>query len=330
MPRNQEVIRQWKLLHALESSRHGATIDGLAAELEVTTRTIRRDLAALQEAGFPLYDERDENGRTRWRIDGRVLKGLETGFTLAELGALYLSRNLLEAVAGTPFQRDLTNAFARLEKLLSPRMRQFLDRLPAVLAAKPGPRARGGDAAAGVVAHLLEATLHLRVARMRYHSVSSGRVKDYLLHPYRLAFAQGGLYLLAFVPEYGSVRTFAVDRIASVSLEKQTFTPRQPIGDDVFANSLGVNTGPAERVEIEFDARVAPYVRARVWHASQQLHEAADGCLILVMHVCHDWALRSWILSWGPYARVAAPERLAKEILSDIQLAEARYAAAAR
>ena len=61
MPRNQEVIRQWKVLHALESSRHGATIDGLASELDVTTRTIRRDLAALQEAGFPLYDERDDD-----------------------------------------------------------------------------------------------------------------------------------------------------------------------------------------------------------------------------------------------------------------------------
>ena len=73
------------------------------------------------------------------------------------------------------------------------------------------------------------------------------------MHPYRLAFAQGGLYLLAYVPEYEAVRTFAVDRIASVSLEKQTFTPKQPVGDDVFANSLGVNTGPAARVEIEFE-----------------------------------------------------------------------------
>ena len=62
MPRNQEVIRQWKLLHALESSRHGASIDALSKDLEVTTRTIRRDLAALQEAGFALYDERDEDG----------------------------------------------------------------------------------------------------------------------------------------------------------------------------------------------------------------------------------------------------------------------------
>ena len=325
MPRNQEVIRQWKLLHALESSRHGATIDALARELDVTTRTIRRDLAALQEAGFALYDEKDDDGKTRWRVDGQVLKGLESGFTLAELCAMYLSRNLLESVGGTPFQRDLTNAFARLEKMLSPRMRQFLDRLPSVLAAKSGPRVRGRDASADIVGRLLEATLHFRVATMRYHSVSSGRTKDYLVHPYRLAFAQGGLYVLAYVPDYEDVRTFAVDRIASVSLEKQTFTPKVAIGDDVFANSLGVNTGPAERVEVEFDRRVAPYVRARVWHPSQQLRDEQDGRLLLTMNVCHDWALRSWILGWGPFVRVVSPPPLAAAIRTDLETARGQY-----
>jgi len=325
VPRNQEVIRQWKLLHALESSRHGATIDALARELDVTTRTIRRDLAALQEAGFALYDEKDDDGKTRWRVDGQVLKGLESGFTLAELCAMYLSRHLLESVGGTPFQRDLTNAFARLEKMLSPRMRQFLDRLPSVLAAKPGPRAHGRDASADIVGRLLEATLHFRVATMRYHSVSSGRTKDYLVHPYRLAFAQGGLYVLAYVPDYDDVRTFAVDRIASVSLEKQTFTPKVAIGDDVFANSLGVNTGPAERVEVEFDRRVAPYVRARVWHPSQQLRDEPDGRLLLTMNVCHDWALRSWILGWGAFARVVSPARLAAAIQTDLETARGQY-----
>lgn len=325
MPRNQEVIRQWKLLHALESSRHGATIGALAGGLDVTTRTIRRDLAALQEAGFPLFDEHDEDGRVRWRLDGQVLKGLDTSFTLRELCALYLSRNLLETVAATPFQRDLALAFTRLEKLLSPRMRQFLDRLPAVLAAKSGPRSRPADSAAAAADKLLEATLHYRVASMRYHSISSGGVKDYVVHPYRLAFAQGGLYLLAYVPAYKDIRTFAVDRIARVSLEKQTFTPKEPIGDEVFANSLGVNTGPPARVEIEFAARVAPYVRARVWHTSQQLREGADGTLVLSMNVCHDWALRSWILSWGRFARVLAPAALATELRSDLQAASERY-----
>jgi len=325
VPRNQEVIRQWKVLHALESSRHGATIDALAKDLEVTTRTIRRDLAALQEAGFPLYDERDDDGRARWRLDGQVLNGLETGFTLAELCALYLSRNMLEAVAGTPFQRDLTLAFTRLEKMLSPRMRQFLDRLPHVLAAKPGPRARGGSSSPELVARLLEATLHYRVAHMKYNSISSGRMKDYTVHPYRLAFAQGGLYLLGYVPEYKDMRTFAVDRIASVSLDKQTFTPPRTIPDDVFGNSLGVNTGPPSHVEIEFDKRVAPYVRARVWHPSQSLRDAADGSLVLALDVCNDLALRSWILGWGPSARVLAPAALAADIRTDLNNASAQY-----
>jgi predicted DNA-binding transcriptional regulator YafY len=325
VPRNQEVIRQWKVLHALESSRHGVAIDPLADELGVTTRTIRRDLAALQEAGFPLFDERDEDGRVRWRLESHGLAQVEPSFTLAELCALYISRNLLEAVSGTPFRRDLSLAFTRLEKMLSPRMRQFLDRLPSVLAAKPGPRAVGGDAHDALVAKLLEATLHCRVVTMRYHSVSSGRAKDYEIHPYRLAFATGELYLVAHVPSYGDLRTFAVSRIQSLALEKQTFTPKHAVGDDVFANSLGVNTGPAEPVEIAFAARVAPYVRARVWHASQELRDEADGAVTLSMQVCHDWALRSWILSWGPFARVVVPASLANEIRSDLQSADAGY-----
>ena len=325
MPRNQEVIRQWKVLHALEASRHGVTIGALADELAVTTRTIRRDLAALQEAGFPLFDEHDEEGRVSWRLDGQVLNGLEAGFTLPEICALYLGRNLLEAVGAMSFQRDLALAFTRIEKLLTPRMRQFLDQLPGVLSAKSGPRAAVRASSSDVVGRLLEATLHHRVSTMRYHSVSSAAERDYLVHPYRLTFAQGGLYLLAYVPAYDDVRTFAVDRVRAVSLEKQTFLPKAGVGDEAFANSLGVNTGPAETVELEFEARVAPYVRARVWHPSQQIREGAGETLVVSMHVCHDWALRSWILSWGPFARVRSPRALAVELRTDLQVALDRY-----
>jgi proteasome accessory factor B len=155
--------------------------------------------------------------------------------------------------------------------------------------------------------------------------VSSARVKDYSVHPYRLVFAQGGLYLLAYVPEYKDVRTFALDRITSVSLEKQTFTPRERIGTEVFANSLGVNTGEAKRVEIEFEPRVAPFVRARVWHPSQQVRSESNGRIVLSLDVCHDWALRNWILGWGPFARVISPAPLAEEIRADLNAAAARY-----
>jgi hypothetical protein len=55
------------------------------------------------------------------------------------------------------------------------------------------------------------------------------------------------------------------------------------------------------------------------------VREEADGGLRLTLDVCHDWALRSWILSWGPFAHVVGPAPLAREIRKDLQSAEARY-----
>ncbi len=59
--RNAEVIRQWKILKTVEVGRFTSSAK-LAAAHGVTERTIRRDIEALQEAGFPLYDDR-ANGK---------------------------------------------------------------------------------------------------------------------------------------------------------------------------------------------------------------------------------------------------------------------------
>jgi len=59
VPRNSEVIRQWTILREIERARGaGVTIDDLASLCAVTTRTIRRDLQALEESGFPLFDDK--------------------------------------------------------------------------------------------------------------------------------------------------------------------------------------------------------------------------------------------------------------------------------
>src|SRR5688572_4650903 len=206
--RNAEVIRQWSILRDLESSRR-VTIDDLAERTGVSTRTIRRDLEALQSAGFPLFDE-IHDGKKYWTLEHRAFRRLdETGFTLAELTALYFSRSLVECLAATPFQRDVRSAFDKLAAALTPGMRQFLDRLPLVMQAKaePGTQSLMDDPAtpsrqsaprSARVAQLLEATLHHRRVVMRYHSFSSNREKEYVLEPYRLVFAQGGLYVVAF------------------------------------------------------------------------------------------------------------------------------------
>jgi predicted DNA-binding transcriptional regulator YafY len=329
VPRSAEVIRQWTILREIERARTtGVTIDELAALCEVTTRTIRRDLQALEEAGFPLFDDKGrDDGKTRWLVNGQAFKGLSAGLTVSELCALYFSRTLLESLSGTPFRDEVESAFEKLSSALTPHMRQFLDQLPRVIATKADPSRRKEDPKQQrLIARALEATLQLRQATLLYHSKSSDRTKTYLVHPYRLAFAQGGLYLLAYVPEYAEVRTFAVERLQAISLLEERFTPIEELPDAAFPHSLGVHSGPPERVEIEFQPAVADYVRSREWHASQVLRDDPAGGLVMTLDVCLDRALQSWILSFGPFARVTAPAALAKEIAEQFEEARARYA----
>jgi predicted DNA-binding transcriptional regulator YafY len=246
----------------------------------------------------------------------------------------------VECLAATPFQRDVRSAFDKLAAALTPGMRQFLDRLPLDIQAKaePGSQTLGDDPATPATAsrrsaprsarvtQLLDATINHRRALMRYHSFASEREKEYLIEPYRLVFAQGGFYVVAHVPEYQALRTFAVDRIQSLSLTEERFEPME-LPADAFENSLGVNQGLAERIEIVFEPRIARHLKERVWHPSQQIQEAPDGGLTMTLHVCNDFALRSWILGFGPLARVVSPPELVRQIQEEADKTRLQYAA---
>jgi predicted DNA-binding transcriptional regulator YafY len=121
------------------------------------------------------------------------------------------------------------------------------------------------------------------------------------------------------------VRTFAVDRISELSLLEETFTPIEELPDEAFPHSLGVHSGPPERVELEFQAAAAEYVRARTWHSSQQVRDTESGGIAMTLDVCLDRSLESWILSFGPFARVVSPGHLVRTIAAQFEEARAQY-----
>lgn len=324
MGRNSELIRQWTLLRQLAATRT-STIPKLAEDLQVTTRTIRRDLAALQTAGFPIYDD-VVNGTKFWRMDPKAMGAMaRSGLTFSELCALYFSRALLECFAGTPMLRDLQSALDKVEGVLSPAMKTFLDRLPRVITAKAPQTKRQDTQTYQMTAKLLEASVARRVVSMRYHSQDSGREKDYLVHPHRLVHAQGGLYLIAFVPAYAEVRTFAVERVRRATLQEQTFDPLPELEADPFRNSLGVHRGPAIKVQLRFHRAIAASIRERTWHASQQLKDRSDGSVVMTLQVSDDYALRSWILGFGRFVRVMAPDPLVDWVEEELDRARQQY-----
>lgn len=325
MARNSELVRQWEILRAIDSARNGIAIGKLAGDRAVCPRTIRRDLDALCRAGFPLYDERI-NGTSMWKLRARPFGRLEdTGLGLMEMCALYFSRTLLDALAGTPLLDDAERAFVKIENALPPASRRFLDQLPRTLKAKAGGRKKHDDRKLReILARALDATLLHRRTTMRYASASSRRTKEYSVEPQRIVYAHGGIYMVAWVPEYGQMRTFAAERIQTLGLTDQTFHPR-PLPTEPFADSVGVNTGTPETIVLEFRHEVSGFVREREWHRSQVMEERADGGLILTMHVCNDRPLRAWILSFGPDARVLSPVALAQEIFEAADETRRRY-----
>lgn len=324
--RNAEVIRQWQILREIETRRTGVTIHELADLVQVTTRTIRRDLQALQEAGFAVYDEGAENETKRWKIDGSPFRQVQDGLTISEVAALYLSRAVLESGSGWPLASELASAFGKIERGLNPRMREFLATLPQVVSAKAGPGAAPTSSAfVDVTRRLFDAARDRRVIEMRYFSAASNRAKAYVVHPYRLALAHGGVYIVGWVPQYAAFRTFAADRIERLTVTEETFKKTRELPADLFGASMGVFVGKPERVEVVFDVAHAPFVRRRVWHDSQTVEELGDGRLKMTLHVSNDWALRSWLLGFGAGVEVLVPASLADALHEEHARAAEKY-----
>ena len=324
--RNAEVIRQWQILREIEARRTGTTIHELSALVGVSTRTIRRDLQALQEAGFAVYDEGAGNETKRWRLDGAPFRGVQEGLSVADVAALYLSRAVVESLTGWPLADELAHTFETIEQALNPRMRQSLSTLPQVISTKAGPRARHtSDRTVDTTRRLFDAARDHRIVEMRYFSAASNRSKSYTVHPYRLALAQGGVYLVAWVPQYDEFRTFAAERIERLSVSEDTFKKTRDLPADLFQSSMGVFWGEPERIEILFAPRVAMIVHGRVWHESQTLEDQEDGSVKMMLDVCNDSALRSWILGFGASARVLRPQTLAHSIADESRRAAAQY-----
>jgi predicted DNA-binding transcriptional regulator YafY len=320
--RNAEVIRQWKILKTIEAGRFTSTAK-LGAAYGVTERTIRRDIEALQEAGFPIYDDRVD-GKKVWRLVEGYKQKLVQSFSLAELAALHFSRNLLSFLGGAPFAQDLESAFQKIRGALPEKSLPFLSRIQDLFSARPDPW-KDYSKKQDVIAGLIDATLHQRQAQIAYYSFNSRRTKSYTVDPYRLVYYRGGLYLYARAHEYGEVRTFAVERIQKMEVLDQGFEIPADFSPSEYARSaFGIFGGKPQSVELRFAPEMAGYIRERNWHESQRLEDEPDGGVRLTMEVAPEFELKAWIKGFLPHVTVLRPPSLRDAIARE--LAEAQKA----
>ena len=220
-----------RLLQLLELLQTQALVTGreIADRLAVDRRTVRRDVATLQELGIPVEGERGVGGGYRLRPGFRLppLMLSEDEATAVVLGLTAASRLGLGDAQGTD------GALVKIRRVLPARLRSRVEALESSLAFTAPPIT--GEPPAGETALLLaEAIRRRRRVDVTYRSFA-GEQTERELSPYGLVVHAGRWYLAAHDHARAALRTFRVDRIGRAALREDA-AAAAPDGFDALAH----------------------------------------------------------------------------------------------
>jgi len=191
----------------------------LARHLEVTPRTVERDILALQQAGVPIWSQRGRSGGyaidPRWSLPPLNFDATEA---LAVLAALTAARSMPFAQAG---RRAAQKVLAAMTAGEAGRARDLASRI------RLGPLARSGTRE--IVAAVERAVEERSVVQLDYRD-RGGAVTSRLVEAHGLHLQSDASYLLGWCRLREGARAFRLDRIISVRATGETAPPRHVDG----------------------------------------------------------------------------------------------------
>jgi len=325
--RGDQLARQWRIIQTLISSKHGKSVADLVKDENCHPRTVYRDLEALQEAGFPIYQER-RDGKGVWALVDEYKHHLPVPFTLAELMALYFSRDLIKVFRGTAFHDALESLFQKVKTTLPPESLAYLEQVEQTLfvGIKPYKDYRRFRE---IINRINEAALKRRTVDMIYRTMSRGGEETRRrVDPYRILFFDGTFYLIGWCHLRKEVRMFVLDRIKVLSVTDETYEVPGDFDLDAYMRSpfRVIHDRPVE-VTVRFDKKVAGYIKEKIWHHTQKIEPQKDGSILFSAEVAGSDEVKLWVLGWGKHAEILDPEFLREEIARELKASLERYGA---
>jgi len=188
----------------LLQSRGRVTAADVAAELEVSLATARRDLEALSTAGIPVYPQPGRGGG--WSLVGGARTDL-SGLTAIEAQALFL---LVGPAASASLAPEIRSALRKLIRALPDTFRADATAAAEAVVVDPARWGQIGRDLPELVEVLQTAVVRRRKVRLGYTSRTHERTQR-LIDPWGLVNKDDVWYLIAGTD--GGQRTFRVDRI---------------------------------------------------------------------------------------------------------------------
>ena len=317
MPRSDlgrlsSIQRTAKLIAMLLSGRD-LTRSEATALLGVRVAAVDRQLEAIGRH-VPLVRER-RKGQVHVRIDRSKITGGAERVPIATMIAACVGASLAKLFEGTTYEKgmhDLVQYVSR--EAVHPERFQDSRRQFVFLV-------RGGEKALpekeDVLEEVVDALQRRRGLQLRYRDFVGAR-KSVRIEPLSLAVYDHQLYVIGR-PRGGPTHAYRFSRIETAEAVGGTFPyPDKDSYDPerVFADSFGIivdDKYPIEQIEMSLAPRWASFVRSHRWHRSQESFVRSGRVHVrLRVRVCPE--LVSWILGFGPEARVIGPPRLKRQI----------------
>lgn len=188
----------------------------LARHFEVSTRTVKRDVAALQQAGLPVWAAEGRNGGYRVR-EAASLPPLS--FTAGEAAALAIA---LAAEPTIPFAPDGASALAKIMGAMDAEQRSATAQLAARVWMRLPTRAARPRAARA----LDEALRASVVVTIDYRDGDGRLTRRRAIEPLAFARTGGHWYALAYCRRRRAGRWFRLDRVTGAWPTRERFAPR--------------------------------------------------------------------------------------------------------
>lgn len=304
------VHRLLRLISLLQSGRT-FTADQLAEELNVSRRTLFRDLNMLDLAGVPYHY--DAKLRT-YRIDQSFFLP-SLNLTLEEALAILLVTRRFISRQSLPTYDPATRAAVKIESGLPSAVQEYCGRMLDGVKVQMPPLV-DASRVEQVFGQIHAALGEQRKLDIEYESYFEHDVVKSTVHPYRLLFVSRAWYLVAYSEVHKEVRTFKLDRIIKVNPRQQLFEPDPEFDLDKYfglAWSI-IPEGQVYHVKLRFLPKVAGNVEEISWHKTQQFTAQPDGSCLFEADVDGLGEITWWILGYGDQVIVEEPPELRERV----------------
>ncbi len=322
LPSSRPPLARMLRIHDILQDGRQTNCTKLAEELEVSTKTIMRDLAFMRDQlDLPCeYDPRTY----AWRYAYPVKNFPTVQISEGELLALLVARKALEQYQGTPYHDQLAHAFEKISSSLNDR----ISFSPSGTLGNISFHSAGlGRSDLKLFEKLSRAVNESREIAFAYRKPRSPALEPRRVQPYHLANRENAWYLVGHDLDRGSLRTFALTRMQTLAVSDRRFErPADFSPAKFFGKAFGAFVGTGDyRVVLRFAAAVADQIRERCWHESQETRDLPDGGLEFTVQLGGLEEILRWILGWGGDIEVLAPPELRALVRTQAAALAQRY-----